>query len=156
MRNSLNIALTNLLMVLMSVMVLSTLLQVFARLINLSVPFTEELTIYAMMWVTLFGSAYAFGLKKHIAIDALTSILKGSLKWKLEVVVELIVAVFATLILIVGGSWFTYITFRLGQLSRVIQIPKGWVYLALPITGLIILAYTMLNIRETISNSKEL
>jgi TRAP-type C4-dicarboxylate transport system permease small subunit len=54
----------------MSVMVISTLLQVFARVIDLNIPFTEELTIYAMMWVTMFGSAYTFGLQKQIAIDA--------------------------------------------------------------------------------------
>ena len=139
----------------MSVMVLSTLLQVFARFINLNVPFTEELTIYAMMWVTLFGSAYAFGLRKHIAIDALISIIDHSLKWKLEIVIELLVAIFAILILILGGSWFTYITFKLGQLSPVIQIPKGWVYLALPVSGLIILVYNMLNIGTVLSKNKE-
>lgn len=139
----------------MSVMVLSTLLQVFARFINLNAPFTEELTIYAMMWVTLFGSAYAFGLKKHIAIDALISVLDPSLKWKLEIVIELLVAVFAILILMVGGSWFTYMTFKLGQLSPVIQIPKGWVYLALPASGLIILVYNMLNIGTVLSKNKE-
>lgn len=156
MRTRLDAFLTNLLIILMSVMVLSTLLQVFARFINLNVPFTEELTIYAMMWVTLFGSAYAFGLRKHIAIDALISIIDHSLKWKLEIVIELLVAVFAILILILGGSWFTYITFKLGQLSPVIQIPKGWVYLALPVSGLIILVYNMLNIGTVLSKNKEL
>ena len=155
MRNRLDSFLTNLLIILMSVMVLSTLLQVFARFINLNVPFTEELTIYAMMWVTLFGSAYAFGLRKHIAIDALISIIDDSLKWKLEIVIELLVAVFAILILILGGSWFTYITFKLGQLSPVIEIPKGWVYLALPVSGLIILIYNMLNIGTVLSKNKE-
>lgn len=155
MRSRIDSFLTNLLIILMSVMVLSTLLQVFARFINLNVPFTEELTIYAMMWVTLFGSAYAFGLRKHIAIDALISILDHSLKWKLEIIIELLVAVFAILILILGGSWFTYITFKLGQLSPVIQIPKGWVYLALPVSGLIILVYNMMNIGSVLSKNKE-
>ncbi len=155
MRTRLDSFLTNLLIILMSVMVLSTLLQVFARFINLNVPFTEELTIYAMMWVTLFGSAYAFGLRKHIAIDALISIIDHSSKWKLEIVIELLVAVFAVLILILGGSWFTYITFKLGQLSPVIQIPKGWVYLALPVSGLVILVYNMLNIGTVLSKNKE-
>ncbi|MEM7109729.1 MAG: TRAP transporter small permease subunit [Bacteroidota bacterium] len=154
MRNKLDFGLTRLLIVLMSIMVLSTLLQVFARFIDLNVPFTEELTVYAMMWVTLFGSAYAFGLKKHVAIDALVSILDASLKWKLEVIIEFLVAVFAFLVLMIGGLWFTYITFKLGQLSPVIQIPKGWVYLAVPASGLIILIYNILNIRGILLNRK--
>ncbi|NQZ76877.1 MAG: TRAP transporter small permease subunit [Ekhidna sp.] len=150
MRSKLDGFLTTLLIVLMSIMVLSTLLQVFARFIDANVPFTEELTIYAMMWVTLFGSAYAFGLKKHIAIDALVSIIDEDLKWKLEILIEVIVALFAILILIVGGGWFAFITFKLGQLSPVIQIPKGWIYLALPLSGLIILIYNVLNARAII------
>lgn len=155
MRRNLNSFLTALLVALMSVMVLSALLQVFARFFDLNVPFTEELTIYAMMWVTLFGAAYAFGLKKHIAIDALVSVLDTSLRRKVEVLIELFVALFAIMILLIGGSWFTYLTFKLGQLSPVIQIPKGWVYLALPATGLIILAYNILNIRAIISKASD-
>jgi len=155
MKSRLNSMLTKLLILLMSIMVLSTLLQVFARFIELNVPFTEELTVYAMMWVTLFGSAYAFGIKKHIAIDALISMISEKLKWKLEVLIELFVSLFAILILIVGGSWFTYITFKLGQLSPVIQIPKGWIYLALPLSGLIIVIYSFINISFLISNRRQ-
>jgi len=156
MRGKLDFILTNFLVTLMSIMVLSTLLQVFARFINLNVPFTEEITIYAMIWVALFGSAYAFGIKRHIAIDALVAILKEDLKWKLEIVIELLVAVFAVLVLIIGGSWFVYITFKLGQLSPVMQISKGWIYLAAPASGFIILIYNVLNIKSSISTHKVL
>ncbi|MEQ9296967.1 MAG: TRAP transporter small permease [Cyclobacteriaceae bacterium] len=150
MRKVIDRTLISLLVALMSIMVLSTLIQVFARALSANVLFTEELTIYSMMWVTLFGSAYAFGVKKHISIDILKETLRQDLKWKLEVVVELIVALFAILVLIVGGSWFVFITFKLGQVSSVIQVPKGWIYLALPVSGVIILIYNALNIMDTI------
>lgn len=150
MRKVIDRTLISLLVALMSIMVLSTLIQVFARALSANVLFTEELTIYSMMWVTLFGSAYAFGVKKHISIDILKETLRQDLKWKLEVVVELIVALFAILVLIVGGSWFVFITFKLGQVSSVIQVPKGWIYLALPVSGVIILIYNSLNIIDTI------
>ncbi len=152
MRKKIDHVLTLMLAVLMSTMVLSTLLQVSARLLSLNVLFTEELTVYSMMWVTLFGSAYAFGIKKHISIDALKSTLKAELKWKLEIMIELLIGLFAVLILIVGGSWFVYITFKLGQVSSVMQVPKGWIYLALPVSGLIILVYNTLNIFDTLNN----
>ncbi|MEM9895417.1 MAG: TRAP transporter small permease [Bacteroidota bacterium] len=155
MRSKLDKLLTRLLIVLMSIMVFSTLLQVFARFIGFNVPFTEELTIYAMMWVTLFGSAYAFGLKKHVAIDALITILADQQKWKLSILIEMMVAVFALLVLIVGGGWFSYITFQLGQLSPVIQIPKGWIYIAIPVSGFMILIYNYLNVADTLANKKK-
>jgi len=134
-------------------MVISTLLQVFARLINLNVPFTEELTIYSMMWVTLFGSAYTFGLRKQIAIDALHSALRESSKWKLEIIVEVIIAVFAVLILIIGGTRFVYITFKLGQVSSVMQIAKGWIYIAIPISGVLVMVYNLLNIKDILKKA---
>lgn len=154
MRSSIDRILIGVLVVLMSIMVISTLMQVFARLISLNIPFTEELTIYAMMWVTLLGSAYTFGLRKQIAIDALHATLKEGSKWKLEVIIEIMVAVFAVIILLIGGSRFVYITFKLGQVSSVMQIGKGWIYLALPISGCLILIYNYLNIRDIIRNSK--
>lgn len=146
---------TSLLIILMTIMVLSTLLQVLARYVNWNLPFTEEVTIYAMMWVTLFGSAYAFGLKKHIAIDALIAVLNKDSKWKLEILIEAIIALFAVLILIIGGSWFTFITFKLGQLSPVIQFPKGFVYTSLPVSGIIILLYNVMNVRSILSYNKQ-
>lgn len=150
MRRTIDRILKLMLATLMSIMVLSTLLQVSARLLSLNVLFTEELTIYSMMWVTLFGSAYAFGVKKHIAIDALKSTLRVELKWKLEILTELVIALFAVLILMIGGSWFVYITFKLGQVSSVMQVPKGWIYIALPVTGVIVLVYNALNIMDTL------
>jgi TRAP-type C4-dicarboxylate transport system permease small subunit len=148
MRKILDVILVNLLIVLMSVMVMSTLLQVAARLMSFSFPYTEEITVYAMMWVTLFGSAYAFGLRKHIAIDVLSNQLSVVNRYKLEMVVESIIILFSVFILIIGGSRFVYITFKLGQTSSVIQIPKGWIYLALPISGLVIILYNIQNILD--------
>lgn len=152
MRNSLNTLLTSILIILMSLMLVCTLLQVFARFVNLNVPFTEELTIYAMMWVTMFGSAYAFGIKKHIAIDVLITVIKDDVRWKLEIIIELLISLFAILIFIIGGGWFVLITFKLGQISPVIQIPKGWIYLAIPASGVIILMYNVLNIKAILTN----
>ncbi len=152
MRKILDGILTNLLVILMTIMVLSALLQVFARVINLNVPFTEELTIYGMMWVALFGSAYAFGLKKHIAIDALIGTIKQHNRWKLEIIIEFMIVLFALIVLVIGGSRFVFITFKLGQVSSVMQFPKGWVYLALPVSGVLILIYNALSIIEILRN----
>lgn len=156
MRNALDKIVANGLVVLMSVMVLSTLLQVFARFVKLNVPFTEELTVYAMMWVTLLGSAYAFGLRKHIAIDILSASLDEKRRWTLTVLTEAIIAGFAVLILLVGGLRFVYITFKLGQVSSVMQIYKGWIYLAVPFSGVLTVLYNCLNIRDALRERKRL
>jgi len=139
---------TTMIMGLMLVMVLSALLQVFSRIVDLNTPFTEELTIYSMIWVTLFGSAYAFGVKKHISIDLLSPSLSHGNRIRLKILIEGIILLFAFLILIYGGSRFVWITFKLGQVSSVMHVPKGWVYLVLPLSGIITVLYGVLNIRE--------
>ena len=150
MRKLLDIINTQLVIALMTVMVLSALLQVFSRAFSFSAPFTEELTIYAMMWVTLFGSSYAFGKKKHVAIDILSSYLGNKNKIKLAIIIELIVIAFAVLILIIGGGRFTWIAFKLEQISSVMHLPKFWVYIGLPISGIILLLYSIFNIKDTL------
>lgn len=142
---------TSMIAILMVIMVSSALLQVFSRVLDINAPFTEELTIYAMMWVTFFGSAYAFGLKKHIAIDLLSSYLSDSYKLKLQIIIEIIILLFAFLILIWGGSRLVWITFKLGQVSSVMNLPKGWVYLVLPITGTFTAIYGYLNIHQILN-----
>ncbi len=137
-----------LLMALMTIMVLSALLQVFSRVLSISAPFTEELTIYSMMWVTLFGSAYAFGIKKHISIDVLETQVSEENAHKLRIAIESVVLVFTLLILIFGGIRFSWITAKLGQVSAVMHLPKWYVYMALPLSGLITIAYCILNIAD--------
>ena len=154
-RHTIDMLLEALLASLMTVMVLGTLLQIIARIVDLNVPFTEELTIYSMMWITLFGSAYTFGLKKHIAIDVLSGKIKERNRWKLKVLVEVIIAVFAILILMGGGIRLLYVTFKLGQVSSVMQVPKGWIYLAIPVSGLVTLIYNWLNISDLIVAKKD-
>ena len=156
MRKTLDKISTTLLMTLMTIMVLSALLQVLARVLSFSAPFTEELTIYAMMWVTLFGSAYAFGIKKHIAIDVLEPRLSPANKRRMRIAIEGIVLVFTVLILIIGGIRFSWITAKLGQVSAVMHVPKWYVYLALPLSGLLIIAYSVINISDELKENSSL
>lgn len=106
--------------------------------------------------VTLVRSAYAFGLRKHIAIDVLQSSVEPETQKKLIIVVECVIILFALLILILGGIRFVYVTFKLGQISSVMQIPKGWIYLALPVSGIIIIFYNLLNIIDALKTKDQL
>ncbi|MEM9325162.1 MAG: TRAP transporter small permease [Bacteroidota bacterium] len=145
---------TGLLIILMTVMVLSALLQVTARVFGFSAPFTEELTIYSMMWVTLFGSAYTFGIRKHISIDILEPQLSERNQHRLRIAIEGVILVFTFLILIFGGVRFSWITAKLGQVSAVMNVPKWYVYLALPLSGLIVILYSILNIKDELNNKE--
>ena len=137
------------LIITMTVLVIDVVWQVLARYIVKSPSsFTDELARFLLIWVGLLGSAYALGKKKHLAIDLLPSKLSGKPKRILNVFISVLVISFAALVLVVGGIRLVYITFTLNQISPALGIPIGYVYLVLPLSGLLMIVYGILEIFE--------
>lgn len=115
-------------------------LQVFSRYI-LKVPFvfTEELVRFLLIWLGLLGASYTFGKRGHIALTLFSSKFYGNTKFILDTVIDVLIVLFAILIMIIGG--FNLIKISYTQLSSVLTIPIWWVYSVCPISGIIILFY---------------
>ncbi|MEN8185768.1 MAG: TRAP transporter small permease [Bacteroidota bacterium] len=130
------------LIIIMSVMVINVLWQVFTRYI-LGTPssFTDELARYLMIWVGVLGAAYVSGKNMHVAIDILPSKLNESNKKRLSKLINLIIITFVFFAMIVGGIRLVFITYILDQHSPALQIPLAAVYLALPLSGTLIVYY---------------
>ncbi len=129
---------------LMAVIVLDVTWQVFTRFI-LKDPssFTEELAGFLLIWIGLLGSSYAFYTRAHLGIDILTMRLSAPRKRLAGILVCLIVFFFALFILLIGGLRLVNLTFTLHQISPAIGIPMGYVYLVLPVTGLLMMIYAL-------------
>ena len=135
-----------LLVVLMSAIVIDVLLQVFSRyLFNAPMGFTDELAGFLLIWLGLLGAAYATGEKQHLAIDLISVRVSPASQRRLAVVVTLMVVLFAVAVLIVGGVWLVYTGFLFGQLSASLQLSLGYVYLIVPIAGVLIVYYSLDN-----------
>ena len=145
-RRGVDFALEWLLVALMSLMVVNVLWQVATRfLLNDPSSFTEEIARYLLIWVGLLGSAYAVGKRVHLAIDLLPSKLRGRRKSVLDLSIEACIFVFAALVLVGGGSGLVRLTLDLGQTSAALRVPLGFVYLALPLSGLLMMFYAGLH-----------
>ena len=132
------------LVIVMLVLVVDVLWQVFSRyIIGVPSAFTDELAGYLLIWVGLGGAAYATGTKQHLAIDLLPSKLPPEKRRYLDVVVNVLVFIFALLVMVIGGIWLVYTRFYLGQVSSALQLPLGVVYLILPFSGIIICYYVI-------------
>ena len=116
----------------MAILVLDVLWQVASRYV-FSAPssFTDELAGFLLIWVGLLGAAYGTGTKIHLAIDLLPSKLNFRRRKYLEVVINSLIAVFALVIFVIGGTWLVYTRFYLGQISASLELPLGYVYLVL-------------------------
>jgi len=141
-----------LLVAFMSLMVVNVLWQVVTRfLLRNPSSFTEEIARYLLVWVGVLGGAYAVGKRIHLAIDLLPSKLEGRGKALLGLFIEACVFVFAALVLVFGGSGLVWLTLDLGQTSAALQIPLGFVYLVLPLSGLLMMFYSWLHGAEALN-----
>lgn len=145
-----------LLIFLMSILVLDVLWQVMSRYVMHSPSsYTDELAGFLLIWVGLFGAAYVAGKREHLAIDLLLQRSSKKRKFKLEIIISATVALFAIVVMVIGGSWLVYTRFFLSVKSAALGLPLGIVYLVLPISGLLIFYFEIDNIYNTIKNHRE-
>lgn len=136
--------------VLLSIMLLSVLWGVLTRYIFADQSsWTDELARFMLIWVSILGAAYVSGKNAHIAIDLLPETMAKKKKLKLEVVTSVIISIFVFVIFLIGGLRYIYISFKLGQTSAALEIPMGYVYLILPISGVIIIYFKIRTILES-------
>ena len=141
---------------LMSTLVLDVLWQVMSRYImNSPSSYTDELAGYLLIWIGLLGAAYVAGKSEHLAIDLLLQRSSKKRKLKLEVIISVLVVLFAIVVMVIGGSWLVYTRFFLSVRSGALGLPLGVVYLVLPISGLLIAYFDIDNMYNTIKNDRE-
>lgn len=147
--NALNKILEALLILIMSVLVIDVLWQVAARyLMSNPSSFTDEIAGFLLIWVGLLGAAYVAGRNEHLAIDILLQKTRESRRRNLELVIYLSVFVFALTVMVIGGSWLVYSRFILDVRSAALQLPLGYVYIVLPLSGSLIMYYSIYHIRQ--------
>ena len=146
MRQKIDKIIETVLVALMSILVIDVLWQVFSRYV-LSAPssFTDELAGFLLIWVGLLGSAYVAGKNEHLAIDLLLQKMKGMKKRRLQIIINSIVGLFALFVMVIGGAWLVYTRFYLGVNSAALALPLGYVYLVVPVSGLLIIYYSIDN-----------
>lgn len=147
MRSKIDRVLSGVLVVLMGLMVINVLWQVASRyLLGSPSIFTDELANFLLIWVGILGAAFATGKRMHLAIDILPNKLEGKSQKTLMIVVATLVSLFALTVMVIGGIRLVYLTLLLEQLSPTLQVPLGYVYIVIPISGIVIIYYSISNL----------
>lgn len=137
-------------------LVISVVWQVFSRyVLNAPSAFTDESARFLFIWVGLVGAAYGLGKKKHLAIDLLLMKLETAPKKQalLQLVINIISIFFIVVIMCYGGIKLVLDTIEAGQISPVLGIQMGLVYLALPVSGFFMLIFLA---RDLIADIRQL
>ncbi|MBD3289326.1 TRAP transporter small permease subunit [candidate division KSB1 bacterium] len=141
--------------ILMSALVIDVIWQVFSRFIlNNPSSYTEELATFLLIWVALLGSAYALKKKAHLGIDLMTNYLKTKNRAVFEIIISFLVITIVTAVFIIGGIRLVYITLKLNQTSPALQIKMGYIYLAMPLAGFLMMYYMIAEFFAAIKNMR--
>lgn len=135
------------------VMVLLTVYQVVVRYVFKSPSSVSEvLARYCFVWLILLSATYVFGQRDHICISFLKDKLQGSTRQMLDAIIEIVVIIFSGLVLVYGGIVIT--TMNMLQYDSILKIPTGTIYSIIPISGVLIIFYSLYNLVECF-NKKE-
>ena len=148
-RNRLDKVLEFICCTLLALMTILVTWQVVSRyVLNNPSTVTEELVLFSFVWMGLLGGAYLFGKNEHMAMTFLFDKLSEKNQIKVRIFFELVIMAFAVFILVFGGWNMSKLS--MGQLSSSLQIPMGYIYLALPLSGITTMIYNALNISDII------
>jgi len=146
-----NAAIRVLIAALLAGMCACALLQVIVRLVldsvglNLSVPWSEELSRYFMIWLIFLGAAYACRHAQLIALTVVVENIPAPLRRLANMAAALVCIAFYALLIYVGLA-----AFRAGfvEMSPVLQFPKAYIYVAMPIGGAVMILNTLAFLAE--------
>ncbi|OKL45852.1 TRAP transporter small permease [Pseudovibrio exalbescens] len=127
-----------------AVLVVCVVWQVLSRYV-LGTPstFTDELARFMFIWIGLIGAAYTLGQRRHLAIDLLTGPLTGIKKRYSDYFIIAAILTFSLLIMVYGGSQLVMKTLITGQVSPALRVPMGYVYAAIPFSGVVMVYYSI-------------
>jgi len=128
-------------------MVLLTCWQVLTRYI-LGNPssWSEELVSYLFAWMSLFGASLVVGERGHMNIPLLVDRVNPGLQKALMIFAEVLACFFSLVILVYGGVQIT--SLAMGQMTSSLGVPIGVFYVVLPVSGVLNVIYTIINIIE--------
>lgn len=130
---------------LFSVLVILVTWQVFTRFV-LDNPstFSEELAKYCFVWLVMFGAAFVFGENGHMRIEFIQDNMSEKIRMFAQIFIEICIIAFSALVLISGGLTTTKIAWT--QMSAALNVPMGYLYAVMPVSGFFIIFYCLYNI----------
>ncbi|MCI9582558.1 TRAP transporter small permease [Clostridiaceae bacterium] len=153
-RKGLNSVLNTACALLFAAMVLIGTYQIVTRFVFRS-PSTvsEELLTYSFTWMALLAAAYVFGKMDHMRMGFLADKFSREGRRILSIAAEILILLLAGSVMIYGG--FSIMKLTMTQSTASLGIPMGVVYAVIPIAGILIAGYSILNIIDLAAGVSE-
>jgi TRAP-type C4-dicarboxylate transport system permease small subunit len=143
-RRTLDHVLEVLVVVVMAALVLDVSWQVFTRFILKSPStWTDELATFLLIWVSLLGAAVALKRGAHLGMDYFVERMSPGRRLYVAVFVYLCTGLFSVCVMMGGGVTLVARKLQLRETSPALGLDLGYVYLAVPISGLFLTIYSI-------------
>ncbi len=127
--------------------------QVLSRyLLHSPSSISEEVARFLLIWISLIGAVYCYRTKAHLGLDILTNKLAAKQQKIARIFSHLMVLLFSTLVLVIGGLRLVQLSFNPIQISPTLGLPMGYLYSVLPLTGLLFCFYALFECYGELSN----
>lgn len=110
---------------------------------------SEELLTYSFTWMALLASAYVFGKRDHMRMGFMADKLSEGMQKVMNIFSELLIMLLSASVMVYGGV--TIMDLTMTQSTASLGIPMGVVYTIIPLSGVLILIYSVLNIIDLIA-----
>jgi len=132
---------------------LSIFLQVVTRLLPkflgqnaiISLPWTEELSRFAFVWLLMLGASVGLYRQEHFSLTLFTNLLSPSLRWWCELLVYVMELVFVGFLIRYGYLMSEMVW---GQISPALGLRYAYVYSSVPVGALLMGIHLLSNIRN--------
>lgn len=129
----------------LAIMVILTTYQVITRYVfKAPSTWSEELVGYLFAWSTMFGATIISGERGHMNIPILIDRFNPPMRKAFHIFSEVIAFLFSATILVFGGYQVSQLA--MGQQTSSLGVAVGVFYWVMPVCGVIILIYSVLNI----------
>jgi len=135
------------LVALMAILTVLGVYQVVGRAVGAVPAWTEELIRFLFVWASCVGAAIGIKEHIHIGIDVVVNLLPFIGRKICAVLVQLMLVAFDVFIIKVG---FDMVAKTMTQPSPALRLPMGYVYLAVPVMGILGIWYSVLEIIKLI------
>ncbi len=107
----------------------------------------EELSIYMMVWLGFLGAAKASVNQENTRIGFLVNLFPRRVSVFLQTIAYILTVVFLGYMIIYG---FQLTSMLWQRISVAVKVPMALVYLALPVSGIFMLIFTVLALYDTV------
>lgn len=114
---------------------------------------SEELISYSFAWMSMFAASYIFGKRDHMRMVFFIEKFTKNAQKTVAIIIEIVILLFALGVLVGGGSYITSLSMT--QMTPALKISMGYIYLVIPVCGIMTSIYSVLNIVDLMKNSKE-